>query len=291
MNNRLGDQTGTHVVRAIDPQVSIDGLEQGSAAGVSFLRRRAAGAGRPLLLLHGIGSNARSFAALMAALPNSLDAVAWNAPGYANSVELRDPSPTPRSYADALARVLDALGLDRVVLLGHSLGALFAASFAANHAPRVAALALVSPALGYGLRPGEALPAAVQARIDDIRELGPERFAASRAARLVGDPEARPDVVAAVREAMASVRLDGYGQAVRALGAGDLCADAARIQVPAIVVVGSADRITPPASAWTAHAAFKSGNAAWLEFSGGGHALPQEQPAAVARLVTDLLER
>ena len=92
-----------------------------------------------------------------------------------------------------------------IALAGHSLGALFAASFARYHPDRVSALALISPALGYGVAPGAALPDGVQSRIDEICELGPAAFAKKRAARLVGDPQARPEIVAAVQEAMGSV--------------------------------------------------------------------------------------
>jgi pimeloyl-ACP methyl ester carboxylesterase len=261
----------------------------GAAAGIGFRRRAAPGTGLPLVLLHGIGSNAKSFEPLMAALPASVDAVAWNAPGYAGSQSLPSASPLPSDYAASLARLLDALALTRVVLLGHSLGALFAAAFAVRFPDRVAALALVSPALGYRVAPGEQLPPGVQARIDEIQLLGPSAFAAKRAARLVHAPERKPDVVAAVQDAMAAVDPAGYVQAARALGAGDLLADASAIKAPAVVAVGADDIVTPPANARAVHAALP-GALAFAEIADAGHALPQENPAALARLVMQLKE-
>jgi pimeloyl-ACP methyl ester carboxylesterase len=260
-------------------------------AGIDLVRRTGTKVAFPLVLLHGIGSNAASFGALMDALSSDRVVVAWNAPGYGHSERLPADAPTPEDYAAALARLLDALDMPRVALLGHSLGCLFAARFAARHPERVAALALISPALGYAVAPGAALPASVQGRIDELQTLGPERFAESRAPRLVGDPDARPDVVAAVRRGMAAVDPQGYAQAVRALGAGDLCSDIARVRAPSLVAVGTADRVTPPANARTAHAAFASGLAAYREVEGAGHALPQEQPEALAALLSSLLER
>jgi pimeloyl-ACP methyl ester carboxylesterase len=262
----------------------------GSAAGIAYLRRAGCGHATPLVLLHGIGSNAQSYAPLIAALPPAIDAIAWNAPGYATSTPLAEAAPTPAHYADALLRLLDALKLARIIVAGHSLGCLFAASFATRYANRVAAIALLSPALGYRVAPGAALPETVQARIDEITALRPQAFADKRAARLVHAPERKPQVIASVRSAMAAVNPDGYVHAARALGAGDLVADAVRIAAPTLVAVGAEDVITPPANARAAHAALR--HAVGLhEIADAGHALPQEQPAIVANLLSQLVER
>jgi pimeloyl-ACP methyl ester carboxylesterase len=264
-------------------------LTRGRAAEIGFLRRAGRGKARTLVLLHGVGSNAGSFAALMAALPPSIDAIAWDAPGYGDSRPLALASPAPRDYADAVKALLDALGLSRVTVVGHSLGALFAASFAAHFSQNVAALALLSPALGYRVPAGAPLPPAVQARIDEINELGPAAFAAKRAPRLVGDPLANPQIAAAVEKAMAAVHPGGYAQAVLALGAGDLIADVAQVSAPVLVAVGTNDVITPPDNARTAHGHLKNSVGFHL-IAGAGHALPQDEPAAVAQLLTQLVE-
>jgi pimeloyl-ACP methyl ester carboxylesterase len=261
-------------------------IERGDIAGVEFLRRPGSGAGT-LVLLHGIGSNARSFEPLMSALDDARSLLAWNAPGYGGSRALPVPAPTPRNYADALKAMLDRLEITSAAIVGHSLGCLFAASFAATYPERVRAVALLSPALGYRVAAGAPLPPTVQSRIDEIESLGPTAFAAKRAARLVGEPDRHPHVVEAVRSAMAQVNPAGYAQAVRALGAGDLLSDIARITGPALVAVGSNDVITPPDNARTACAAFPRA-AAFHEVAGAGHAMPQEQPDAVARLLSQL---
>lgn len=261
----------------------------GSAAGISFLHRPGRGMGLPLVMLHGIGSNAKSYSGLMAELPPAFDIIAWNAPGYGTSQPLPNASPTARDYAAALEKLLHALGLTRIILVGHSLGCLFAASFAALYPTRVAALTLLSPALGYKVAPGAALPPSVQTRIDEIETLGPEAFAAKRAARLVYMPERKPHILAAVREAMAAVNFAGYARAARALGGSDLIADAAHITSPTLVAVGAEDVITPPANAHSAYAALPCG-AGYHEIADAGHALPQENPRAVAALLAELVE-
>jgi pimeloyl-ACP methyl ester carboxylesterase len=264
-------------------------LDRSFAEGIGYLRRPGSAPRYSLVLLHGIGSNADSFAAMLEALPQGINAIAWDAPGYGQSAPLDIAAPSPRHYADALAKFLDALKLPTVTLAGHSLGALFAGSFARHYPDRVSALALMSPALGYDVMPGAPLPDGVQSRIDEIVELGPEAFARKRASRLVGDPQARPEIVAAVEQAMGSVHPAGYIQAVRALGAGQLLADAAVIHVPSIVAVGTRDQITPPKNAHSLHAALA--NAVGIhEVPGAGHALPQEEPAVVAGILAQLVE-
>ncbi len=259
------------------------------AAGVDVLRRAGSRSETPVVLLHGVGSNASSFAPLMEALDPVFDVYAWDAPGYGASQPLAIESPHPSDYADALADMLDALELGRVVLVGHSLGSLFAGSFAAVRPARVAALALLSPALGYRVATGAVLPPNVQSRIDDIEQLGPEAFAARRAARLVYSPETKPEVLTRVRSAMAALNTTGYAQAVRALGHGDLLADAKRIAAPTCVVIGAEDAVTPPAGARTLHAALTHPRE-YQEIAATGHALPQEAPIAVARLLEEFVK-
>ena len=256
-------------------------------AGTALLHRP--GDGPTLVLLHGIGSNAESWTPLMAELPPTLNLLAWWAPGYGASTPLAPARPTPEDYATRLAEVLDGMRLKRVALVGHSLGTLFAARFAAARPERVSALALFSPALGYRVARDAPLPPAVQARIDDLATLGPGNFAAKRAARLLHAPETQPGVLAAVQRAMAAVNLAGYAQAVNALGAGDLLADASRIARPALVACGAEDVVTPPDNARALLAALPAGSTLHL-LPDAGHALPQERPAPLAALLAAMTE-
>ncbi|HWK94657.1 MAG TPA: alpha/beta hydrolase [Pseudolabrys sp.] len=268
---------------------NITDVVTGCEAGIRFLRRPGTEHGKAIVLLHGIGSNAGSFEPLFGALPEAFDAIAWHGPGYGGSRSLVISSPRPDDYAEALLSFIDALNLECITLVGHSLGCLFAGSFAARNPERVGALALLSPALGYGVKAGEAMPETVQGRIDELRALGPRDFAAKRAARLVYQPEIKPAVLHAVREAMAAIDPVGYMQAARALGAGDLMADAHNLSMKTLVAVGAQDVITPPTNARKLYDALPR-PAGFHEIPGAGHALPQENPAAIARLLVNLIE-
>jgi pimeloyl-ACP methyl ester carboxylesterase len=93
-----------------------------------------------------------------------------------------------------------------------------------------------------------------------------------------------------VEKAMAAVNPAGYAQAVLALGAGDLLADADRVVAPALVAVGTADVVTPPANAHTVQQRLRHAEPV-REIAGAGHALPQEQPHATAALIADFVTR
>ncbi|HEY7663590.1 MAG TPA: alpha/beta hydrolase [Xanthobacteraceae bacterium] len=260
-------------------------------AGLSYLKGEGAAA-TPIVLLHGIGSNACSFVPLMRAFEGRHPVLAWDAPGYGASAPLAVHWPDASDYATVLNRWLDQLEISRCVVAGHSLGALIAARFARTSPRRVAALLLLSPALGHGVAKGDPLPDAVAARLTELDRLGPEKFAAARAPSLLADPAGRPDVLQAVERAMADVRRPGYDQAARMLAGGRLLDDAANILVPTAVLVGTQDRITPPASARRVFDALPGASQrhVYRDIADAGHALCQEQPDAVARAITEMVE-
>jgi pimeloyl-ACP methyl ester carboxylesterase len=228
----------------------------------------------------------------MQALDHGRRTLAWDAPGYGASQPLTMDWPDAGDYAAVLSRLLAQLEVSRCVLLGHSLGALIAARFALVSPLKVAALVLISPAVGYGTEKGAALPAAVAERLDELDRLGAEKFAAARAPRLLADPGGRPEVLHAVECAMAAIRRPGYDQAARMLAGGRLFDDAAAIQVSTAVLVGSQDLITPPASARRVFDALQGRpqRHAYREIANAGHAVCQEQPAEIARAIVEFVE-
>ncbi|MBL8835316.1 MAG: alpha/beta fold hydrolase [Alphaproteobacteria bacterium] len=246
-----------------------------------------AGAGVPLLLLHGIGSAGESFAPQLAGLAGRFRVIAWDAPGYGGSDDHPTSKPLPRDYADVAAGLLDALGVARAHVLGHSLGGLMAGALACRHAGRVDRLILASVAAGYRLGPADPYPPALQGRLDDFAALGAAGVAEKRVARLCA-PDARPEAVAAVRRVMAKLRMPGYAQAVALLGQGDLIADAPAIAAPTLVVCGDADVVTPPERCRAVAGAIAG--ARYRSLGPVGHGCYVEDPAGFNAAVADFLE-
>lgn len=256
-------------------------IASNTVAGLSYLTRP--GPGTPVVLLHGIGSRARSFVPLMDALDPWFSVLAWDAPGYGDSSPLVVEAPDASDYAAALNRLLAELDISRCILIGHSLGALIAARMAVVSPNRVAVLGLLSPALGYGADRNGPLPSTVAARLEELDRLGAAAFAAKRAPGLLADPAGTPEVLRQVESAMADVRRPGYDQAVRMLASGTLLKDARRVAIPTVVWVGARDRITPPDNARQVYETLPApARRAYAEIPDAGHAVCQERPAEIA---------
>jgi 4,5:9,10-diseco-3-hydroxy-5,9,17-trioxoandrosta-1(10),2-diene-4-oate hydrolase len=102
------------------------------------------GRGDPLVCLHAIAHGARDFEGLRTALRGTRRVIALDWPGHGNSGEDSEP-PTAGRYAALLARFLEALALERPVLLGNSIGGAAAIRLAAQAPGRVRGLVLVNP--------------------------------------------------------------------------------------------------------------------------------------------------
>jgi pimeloyl-ACP methyl ester carboxylesterase len=246
------------------------------------------GAAPPLVLLHGIGSNAGSWLHQFAGLAAGRRVVAWNAPGYDSSAPLPAERPDADAYAAALGALLDHLKVQRFHLLGHSLGAITAARFARLYPRRVTHLILSSPAQGYGCDPTKPLPPRMQERLDDIETLGPAGMAEKRAARTVSE-RASPEVIAQARAAMASVGVAGYRQATWLLAQSDLPADLLALDRPIDLICGTEDRVTPIDGVKALAA--KLPHAHLTPIEGAGHASYLEYPAPYNAAVTAALGR
>jgi pimeloyl-ACP methyl ester carboxylesterase len=100
--------------------------------------------GTPLLLLHQTPRSIDEYAEVLPLLAPSLRIVAVDTPGYGAS----DPvagQPDISDYASAMIEVLNELGIDKAVILGHHTGGLIAVEVAASSPTRVERLCLSGP--------------------------------------------------------------------------------------------------------------------------------------------------
>lgn len=151
------------------------------------------------------------------------------------------------SIADWLIALLDALGVDRAVLVGHSMGALAALDMAARHPERVRALALLGPAAPMPV--SDALLDAAQAgdhlayelmtgwTFSPVSHLGGNRqpgvWMTTNALRLM--ERARPGVL--------------HADLVACHGHADGLAAARAVRCPVLLVFGQRDLMVPPKNA------------------------------------------
>jgi pimeloyl-ACP methyl ester carboxylesterase len=173
--------------------------------------------------------------------------LAWDAPGYGMSTPVAPESPVASDYASVLTEWLDALHIERCVLVGHSLGAIIAGAFAAIHPQRVSGLLLLSPAGGYGAACADVRETKRDQRLAMLNELGPHGLADKRSANMLS-PHASDEARAWVRWNMSRVIVRGYAQATHLLANADLAADLVRFKGRINVAVGADDTITTPAA-------------------------------------------
>jgi pimeloyl-ACP methyl ester carboxylesterase len=259
--------------------------ERATAAGDGIVSWRGCGSGPTVVLLHGIGSGAASWLPCVLALERDARVIAWNAPGYGGSTRLANDAPRAADYASALRLLLDGLEVERCVLVGHSLGAMMAAAYAAAEPQRISGLLLLSPAQGYGSPQKQARRQQVESeRLTALQTLGVGGMAERAPDRMLSqnaDEEAR----AWVRWNMGLLDAAGYIQAVRML-CGDDIRNYLHAAHAAQVHCGAADRVTTPED--SKKLADEFGFTFGL-IDDAGHACYVEQPEMVADIVRRLV--
>jgi pimeloyl-ACP methyl ester carboxylesterase len=245
---------------------------------------REAGTGPVLCLLHGISNQSGSWVKQFEALGARFRVIAWDAPGYGESDRLEAQSPSAADYAASFGAFLDALGVERAVLVGSSLGALIAGAFAANRPRRTAGLVLLNPAGGHGLAAPAEREERLAARLERLARLGRDGLARELAPGMLS-ATASSEARALAAWSMARIRPDGYTQAARMLSSGRLVEDAAHYSGPVLVVASTADTITPPAGCERIARAFP--RAAYRLLEGPAHLAYLDAPAAVNALIAE----
>lgn len=99
----------------------------------------------PVVFLHSLAGHSGQFAAQLGHLRQTRRAVALDLRGHGRSAAPEDANYSIAAMARDVAATVDTLALERVVLVGHSMGGLVAAAYAAEHPQRVAGLLLLDP--------------------------------------------------------------------------------------------------------------------------------------------------
>ena len=242
------------------------------------LSYREAGAGQALVMLHGIGSSSAGWLYQLEELARGFRVIAWDAPGYEGSAPLKDPKPTAALYAEALHGLLERLLLKDVILVGNSLGGLFAGAYARAHGERVRKMFLISPTSGYGVLDPSERQTKVSGRLQMLDELGPEGMAEKRSPTLFGKKMTAENLELA-RWSQRRIHPVGYRQAVYCLDAGRHVEDAPHYRKPVLVVCGTEDTVTPEAGCKKVAAAYPKGE--YRALPGLGHVSHMEDPALI----------
>lgn len=248
-----------------------------SSHGVSVAIR---GDGPAVFLMHGIGGNSNSCAPLAELLARAgYSTYSWDAPGYGAS---DDPTQEFIEHDVVLLEILEELKLTSVHLFGTSWGGVIGAQ-AVNRNPEIfSSLIMVDSTRGSGTT--EVGAQAMLARHIELAEVGAAQFAAARAGRLVS-PKAAPELVQAVENDMAKVRVPGYKAAAAMMARSNNQEILGQITIPTLIAVGADDIVTGVEESQLL--AELVDNSQFRIIEDAGHAALQEKPKDMANVMLE----
>jgi non-heme chloroperoxidase len=235
--------------------------------------------GVPLVLLHGITDSHRSYEPVLAALPDSIRAIAITARGHGDAGKPQDGYDADQMAADVIA-VMNELGIERAIVAGHSMGAWTARRIAVTHPERVLGVVLAGAFASFHDKPElEGLLEEFAALRDPIDPAYARAWQDSTLARPVPEsfmemiveetckPPAR--VWRAAMQGLYEARLEPAGS----------------VTAPTLLCWGQHDAFVPDADQERLMARIP--HAELRVYEGGGHALHWERPE---RFANDLAE-
>ena len=234
----------------------------------------ATGSGPVVLLTHGFAASSHMFTATVGALAVDHTAVVWDQLGHGRSDAPDDPAAySVAASLQAMLAILDAVGAEDAVLLGHSLGGYLSLELVLAHPQRVRALVLVDTGPGYRSDRGrEQWNEMAEGYARDLDEHGLDGLTASA-------------------ELSSGVHRSASGLAHSARGVlhqsdGHVMEGLASIIAPTLVVVGENDQ---PFLAGSQYMSQKIPGARLAVIDGAGHAPPVTHPAEFNRVLREFL--
>lgn len=225
----------------------------------------AAGDGPPVLLSHGYSATSRMWQGQVEALAPRYRVITWDMRGHGQSDSPDDPACYSEAHTVAdMAAILDALGIDRAVIGGLSLGGYMSLAFHLAHPGRTRALMLFDTGPGYRNPAGrEAWNRTAEARAVAFETRGLEALGPGAEVRIAQHRSAKGLALAA-RGMLAQFD----ARVIESLES---------IRVPTLVLVGERDE---PFLGATDYMAAKIPGAQKVVIPGAGHAANIDNPAA-----------
>lgn len=240
------------------------------------------GDGPAIVFVHGFGADLNTWMFNQPALAEKHRTVALDLSGHGGSSKVLDFTLDAAGFGADIDHVLAALGIDRVHLVGHSMGGAIAMAFAATHPDRVASVTVIAPA---------ALGAEINAAfIDGFVKMERRRDAQEVLRLLVHDPNLVSRQM--VEDVQRYKRLDGVAAALQALAAAWFPGgmqrqrlDPTGLAMPAQMIWGREDQIIP-----AAHGEAFAGKLPVHILDNAGHLPHMEKSAEVNRLIARFID-
>jgi pimeloyl-ACP methyl ester carboxylesterase len=259
------------------------------------VRYLAAGAGEPLLLVHGLGGAAANWLALAPLLLPGRRVLVPELPGHGGSSPL-PAAPTLNAYADRLGLLLAHEGAAPAAVVGHSLGGAIALRLAIRRPESVGSLVLAAAAGISSATRSARYALTVTGILKPGRKIAPHRRRVASSDLLkqlvfgrwgASDPPALPPELAEAFLAGPARHTDTVS-AAQALVRDDVRPDLDRVRCPVLVLWGARDNQLPVGDAFEYARRLR---APLRVIADCGHLLTGERPAACADAITGFLSR
>jgi pimeloyl-ACP methyl ester carboxylesterase len=232
--------------------------------------------GVTMLMTHGYAASSHMFAPNVRALADRHRVLTWDLRGHGSSDAPTDPAAYSAAAAvDDMVAVLDAAGVERAVVAGHSLGGFLSLRFHAQHPDRVRGLVLIDTGPGY--RQHEGRTAWNKMAVGFATNLE-ERGFAGHAGGAEFDPSVHVHGPTGLAMAARGILTQHDAMVIESLP---------DIAVPTLVIVGADDA---PFIAGSHYMANKIPGAALVVIDGAGHAPNVSHAATFDRAVGDFLD-
>jgi pimeloyl-ACP methyl ester carboxylesterase len=249
------------------------------------------GNGRPLVILNGFAATSADWdPSFIDRLASSNELILLDNRGIGRSADNGRPFDIAQ-LADDVLRVVETLGVERVNMLGWSMGGFIAQTLGVQHPGRISKLILLSTDPGGA--DADLAPAAVWSQLIDMS--GTPHDQARRLLSLLFPSDVAEsiyrefgDIVAAARARLSPSLINRQAAAMDAwhrTGVGNRLQE---MNVPVLIATGTADVVIPPSNSLKLVNAIPGARLA--QFNGGGHALMAQYPRPLADLINSFLE-
>jgi 3-oxoadipate enol-lactonase len=206
------------------------------------------GEGKLVICMHGIGGNRTNWHDQLPEFGRHFHAASWDARGYGMSDDYEGPLDF-HDFARDLVRVLDRFGARKAHLVGLSMGGLIAMDFHALFPERVATLTICDSLPGFGHLSPEQSREFIRLRLEPLLAGKELKDIAGGVAQSLIAKSSPPAVFQRVVDSMCALHKQSYIKTIEGSANSGLQIELEKIRVPAHVVVGEHDLLTPPALA------------------------------------------
>ncbi len=254
------------------PNISVRGLRINYLAGGDFIKTRPT-----VLMVHGAGQSSATWEYQVDAFRNhpGFNLVIPDLPGHAKSEGGGCKSIT--EYTDFLKDFCEAVGLQKLIIVGHSMGGGMAQVFAINYPERVYACVLVGT--GAWLRIAKETLLAVENNYEKFCEVAPTRAFAS----------ASPlELKLKFREGLLKMPPAVSYWDLMVCDEFDIRNEVAAIKLPSLIISGAEDILTPVKYGEYLHDKIQGSR--FQVIDNAGHFMMQEKPNEFNRVLLEFLE-